>query len=175
MISIRRAKIDDARDYATILNTSWKDTYGSYISHEQIDKEFNIDNLIKGFEEHLNASNFELYMIEYDQRVIGIVELGKPDIDDIYKDDMDGIGELRSFYIMKEYHNLGIGTKVEDMACKRLKELGYKICCIWVKKQNYNAIKFYEKRGFIKTQYTCEETSDGAPSFVMEKNLESEK
>ncbi len=61
------------------------------------------------------------------------------------------------------------------MACKRLKELGYKICFLWVKKQNYKAIKFYENKGFVKTQYTCEETNDGAPSFVMEKNLESEE
>ncbi len=175
MITIRRANFKDAKDYAIILNTSWKDTYGSYISYKHIDKEFNIDDLIKGFKQHLNDLHLELYMIEYDEKVVGIVELGKPDIDDVYKNDMDGIGELRSFYIMKDYHNLGIGSKVEAFACKRLKELGYKICCIWVKKQNHNAIKFYKNRGFIKTQYTCEETSDGAPSFVMEKDLGSAK
>ncbi len=101
MITIRRAILKDAKDYATILNNAWKDTYGSYISYEIIDNEFNIDGLIKSFEEHLKNTNFELYMIEYNKKIVGIVELGKPDIDDIYKNDMEGIGELRSFYIKK--------------------------------------------------------------------------
>ena len=169
IINFRRANISDASLYAHILNQSWKDTYGEYVSFEHIDDEFNIDKLIKNFEYYIKDQTFELYMIEYDEQVVGVLELGSSE--DSYKEDMIGIGELRTIHIKKEFQHLGIGSKALQFSCNRLKELGYVVCCLWVKKQNTKAIKFYEKKGFEKTDYSCEETVDGAPSFVMEKVL----
>ena len=169
MINFRLANKKDAKVYAHILNQSWKDTYGEYISIEHIDDEFNIEKLIDNFEEYIKDTTFELYMIEYKQQVVGVLELGTPE--DNYKVNMEGIGEWRTCHIKKEYQHLGIGTEAEEFACNRLKELGYKTCCLWVKKQNQKAIRFHEKNGFLKTEYSCEETVDGAPSFVMEKFL----
>ncbi len=173
MINIRRAENNDAKDYATILNQSWKDTYKGYVSYEHIDKEFNIDNLVKNFKEYIKDNSFELYMIEYDNEVVGILELGEPE--DIYKSDMSGMGEIRTLHIKKDYHHKGIGKYANQFAIDRLKELGYKKCCCWIKKQNYNSIKFHEKMGFYKTKYDLEKTIDGAPSFVMEKDLYEEE
>lgn len=169
MVNFRKANVDDASTYAHILNQSWKDTYGEYISIEHIDDEFNIEKLIENFEEYIKSTTFELYMIEYEGQIVGVLELGSPE--DNYKEDMNGIGEWRTCHIKKEFQHLGIGTEAEKFACKRLKELGYTICCLWVKRQNENAIHFHEKNGFQKTNYSCEETIDGAPSFVMEKGL----
>lgn len=169
MINFRIAEKGDAYSYAHILNQSWKDTYGEYILAEHIDYEFNIEKLIDNFDNYIKCNDFELYMIEYNNEVVGVLELGIPD--EAYKENMEGIGELRTIHIKKDFHGLGIGTKAEEFACNRLKELGYKFCCLWVKKQNTKAIKFHEKNGYIKTNYTCENPSDGAPSFIMEKVL----
>lgn len=169
MIHFRKANIEDASTYAIILNQSWKDTYGKYISIEHIDDEFNVGKLINNFENYIKDKTFELYMIEYNKQIVGILELGSPE--DLYKDNMDGIGEIRSLHIKKNFHNLGIGSRTIEYALNRLKVLKYRTCCVWVKKQNENAIKFYEKHHFIGTKYSCEETVDGAPSFVMEKVL----
>ena len=169
MINFRKANINDASVYANLLNQSWKDTYGKYVSIEHIDDEFNVEKLTNNFGNYIKDTSFELYMIEYEQEIVGILELGSPEDD--YKEGMQKIGELRTLHIKKEFQDLGIGTEAEDFACSRLKELGYSICCLWVKKQNKKAIKFHEKNGFVKTNYVCEETVDGAPSFVMEKIL----
>ena len=173
MVNFKLAQKEDASIYAHILNQSWKDTYGEYISIEHIDEEFNIEKLIQHFEEYIKNKDTELYMIEYKNNIVGILELGTPE--ENYKDNMRGIGEWRTLHIKKEFHSLGIGTIAERFTCNRLKELGYKTCCLWVKKQNEKAIQFHRKNGFTKTDYTCEETVDGAPSFVMEKVLEKEK
>lgn len=170
MVNFRLARKEDASLYAHILNQSWKDTYGEYISIEHIDDEFNVEKLIQNFEEYIKDNSFELYMIEYEKEIVGILELGTPE--DYYKEDMIGIGEWRTLHIKKEFQGLGIGTIAEKFACNRLKELGYKICCLWVKKQNEKAIQFHLKNDFVKTNYSCEQTVDGAPSFVMEKVLE---
>lgn len=169
MINIRLAKPSDAKYYANILNRSWKDTYGEYISEEHIDNEFNIEKLINNFEGYIDNGEAELYIIEYDEKAVGIIELGN--YEDKYKEDMDGIGEIRSLHIKQDFQKLGIGKSALSFGINRLKELGYKTCCLWVKKQNKNAIEFYLKNGFVKTEYSCEETVDGAPSFVMEKSL----
>ncbi len=175
MIEFRIANQDDAVNYAHILNQSWKDTYGEYIKFEHIDEEFNIEKLISNFKTYIEDKTFELYMIEYNKEVVGILELGSPDPEDIYKQNMYGFGEFRKFYIKSSYQNIGIGTIAESFVCKHLRELGYTKVFLWVKKQNKKAIKFYEKKGYIKTKYTCDNPSDGAPSFVMEKNLEGEE
>lgn len=169
MINFRIAGKDDAYAYAHILNQSWKDTYGEYISFEHIDNEFNIEKLINNFDNYIKNTDFELYMIEYNNEIVGVLELGCPD--ENYKENMEGIGELRTLHIKKDFQSLGIGTKAEEFVCNRLKEFGYKFCCLWVKKENTKAINFHEKNGFSKTNYVCEETIDGAPSFVMEKVL----
>lgn len=171
MVNFRLAQKEDASTYAHILNQSWKDTYGEYISIEHIDDEFNIDKLIQNFEEYISDTTFEVYMIEYERQVVGIIELGEPDLEDVYKDNLAGFGQLRRLYISKKYQNLGIGKATEQFANDTLKRLGYKSSFLWVKKQNSKAIRFYEKNGYVKTNYTCENPSDGAPSFVMEKEL----
>ena len=169
MILIKKATIKDASDYAYILNRSWKDTYGEYISYEHIDDEFNIEKLIDNFSEYICNHNFDLYMISVDGKNIGIIEIGS--YEDKYKDNMEGIGEIRSFHIKQEFQNQGIGSEVLKFAVDELKKMGYRKICLWVKKQNTKAIKFYEKHGFKKTVYDCEETIDGAPSMVMEKSI----
>ena len=168
MINIRKVAEKDAYDYETILNQSWKDTYGGYISFEHIDDEFNIDKLIAGFPEHLKRTGVELYMLEYDGKTVGIMELGEPD--ENYKEDMTGIGEGRTIHIKKEYQNLGIGSTAEKFMYNRLKELGYTKVCVWIKKKNTKSIAFHKKRGFVETNYTCENPADGAPSFIMERD-----
>lgn len=169
MIKLEKARVTDAEDYANILNKSWKDTYGDYISIEHIDDEFNIDKLIKGFKEYIECKEFELYMIKENDINVGIIEFGQ--YEDKYKENMDEIGEIRSFHIKKEYQGRGIGSKAIKFAINELNKNGYSTICLWVKKQNHRAIEFYKKYDFKITKYGLEETIDGAPSIVLEKEL----
>lgn len=169
MISFKKATIEDASDYANILNQSWKDTYGEYITYEHIDDEFNIDKLIRGFGEYIANPDYDLYMISKDGKKIGILELGH--YDEQYKNDMSGVGEIRTLHIKKEYHSQGIGSTAFSFAEKELIKRGYTTICLWVKKQNTKAIDMYKRRGYRITSHTCENPSDGAPSMIMEKVL----
>ena len=154
MIKISKATLNDAFDYANILNKSWKDTYGEYVSYEHIDDEFNIDKLIEDFPNYIENHDFDLYMISLDGTNVGLIEIGI--YEDAYKENMEDIGEIRSFHIKKEYQGQGIGTRALEFAINELKKKKYKTICLWVKKKNIKAIKFYEKFGFEKTIYDCE-------------------
>ena len=63
MVKIYKSTLNDASDYANIINKSWKDTYGEYISYEHIDDEFNVDKLITNFPDYIKNQDFDLYMI----------------------------------------------------------------------------------------------------------------
>ena len=115
-------------------------------------------------------------MLTVDGTSIGILKIGKPikyysDGNNYYRDDIDGIGEIKSLHIMSEYQGKGIGSQAIFFAENRLKELNYQKSSIWVKMQNSKAIDFYVSRGYQKTNYINPNTNDKAPSMVMEKSL----
>ena len=61
------------------------------------------------------------------------------------------MGEIISIYLLPQYIGKGYGTNLLHAVTVELKELGYNEIFLWVLGENYPAIKFYEKNGFIKT------------------------
>lgn len=177
-VKIRRATEEDVNDWAEILHQSSENIYSQYVSRDYMDNNYNIEKLKENFLEEVNKSNgnSELYMLTVDGTSIGILKIGKPikyysDGNNYYRDDIDGIGEIKSLHIMSEYQGKGIGSQAIFFAENRLKELNYQKSSIWVKMQNSKAIDFYVSRGYQKTNYINPNTNDKAPSMVMEKSL----
>ena len=177
-VKIRRATEEDVNDWAEILHQSSENIYSQYVSRDYMDNNYNVEKLKENFLEEVNKSNgnSELYMLTVDGISIGILKIGKPikyysDGNNYYRDDIDGIGEIKSLHIMSEYQGNGIGSQAIFFAENRLKELNYQKSSIWVKMQNSKAIDFYVSRGYQKTNYINPNTNDKAPSMVMEKQL----
>ena len=177
-VKIRRATEEDVNDWAEILHRSSENIYSEYVSRDYMDNNYNVEKLKENFLEEVNKSNgnSELYMLTVDGTSIGILKIGKPikyysDGNNYYRDDIDGIGEIKSLHIMSEYQGNGIGSQAIFFAENRLKELNYQKSSIWVKMQNSKAIDFYVSRGYQKTNYINPNTNDKAPSMVMEKSL----
>ena len=177
-VKIRRATEEDVNDWAEILHQSSENIYSQYVSRDYMDNNYNIEKLKENFLEEVNKSNgnSELYMLTVDGTSIGILKIGKPikyysDGNNYYRDDIDGIGEIKSLHIMSEYQGKGIGSQAIFFAENRLKELNYQKSSRWVKMQNSKAIDFYVSRGYQKTNYINPNTNDKAPSMVMEKSL----
>lgn len=177
-VKIRRATEEDVNDWAEILHQSSENIYSQYVSRDYMDNNYNVEKLKENFLEEVNKSNgnSELYMLTVDGISIGILKIGKPikyysDGNNYYRDDIDGIGEIKSLHIMSDYQGKGVGSQAIFFAENRLKELNYQKSSIWVKMQNSKAIDFYVSRGYQKTNYINPNTNDKAPSMVMEKQL----
>lgn len=168
-IRIKRATIQDASDWASILQQSLKETYGKCDSIENLESDFFRDvNMVN--------SSTELYMLKIDGNSVGILKIGQPikyysDGHNYYKDNIDDVGEIKSLHVKKDFQGKGIGTQAIIFAENRLRELDYNESSIWVKMQNTNAINFYIKCGYSKTDYINPNTNDKLPSMVMEKKL----
>ena len=172
-ISIEQATLEDVDDWVRILHQSLQDTYLGYISSEYIK---NKEQLKEDFFNDLKNVSTELYMLKHNGQSTGILKIGKPtryysDGHNYYKDNLEGVGEIKALHINKHYQGQGIGSQAMCFAENRLRQLGYNESSIWVKMQNSNAINFYSKYGYNKTNYINLNTKDKAPSMIMEKKL----
>lgn len=177
-VKIRRASESDANDWAEILHQSSEAIYSQYVSRDYMDNNYNVEKLKENFLQEVNKTNgnSELYMLTLGEVPVGILKIGKPikyytDGKNYYRDDIEGIGEIKSLHIKSEYQGKGIGSQAIFFAENRLKELEYNKSSIWVKMQNSKDINFYISRGYQKTNYINPNTNDKAPSMVMEKTL----
>lgn len=178
---IRKATEKDANDWAEILHQSSELIYSQYVSRDYMDNNYNIEQLRENFWQEINQSNgtSELYMLIVNDIPVGILKIGQPikyytDGNNYYRDDIEGIGEIKSLHIKSEYQGYGIGSQAISFAENRLKELNYKKSSIWVKIQNVKAINFYISRGYQKTNFINPNTNDKAPSMVMERTLRTQ-
>lgn len=65
--------------------------------------------------------------------------------------------EITTLYLLPQYQNLGIGTKLMDSALIDASQCNScSILSLWVLKTNLSAISFYEKFGF-KSDGQCDE------------------
>lgn len=175
-VVIRKASEKDADDWALILHESLNNTYQNYISRDYLGNNYTVEKLKQGFLNDINRGGTELYLLTIDEVTVGILKIGKPiryytDGNNYYRDDIDGIGEIKSLHIKKEYQGRGIGSIAISFAENRLRELNYNVSHLWVKKQNTKAIEFYKHMGYLETNYVNPNTNDGAPSMVMEKEI----
>ena len=178
-INIEKANFQDIDDWVNILHQSLINTYAGYISSKYMSDNYNVEQLRTRFLQDLSTedSNTELYMLRLNEHTVGILKIGKPikyysDGHNYYKDDIEEVGEIKSLHIHRNYQGQGIGSQAIYFAENRLRQLNYNECSIWVKMQNTNAINFYSKCGYIKTNYINPNTNDKAPSVIMEKTLQ---
>jgi len=179
-VIVRKAISDDADDWALILHESVNHTYQNYISRDYLDNNYNVEKLKQSFLNEINRGGSELYILAIDDVPVGILKIGSPiksytDGNNYYRDDIDGIGEIKSLHIKREYQGRGIGCYAISFAENRLRELNYRISHLWVKKQNTKAIEFYKHLGYIETSFVNPNTNDKAPSMVMEKEIVKNK
>lgn len=72
-----------------------------------------------------------------------------------------GMGEIISIYLLPQYIGKGYGTNLLRAVIAELKKSGYNQIFLWVLEENYSAIKFYEKNGFIKTDKFLDDNIGG--------------
>lgn len=118
---IRKFKIDDLSDILQI----WLDT--NIKAHSFINKEYWINNfeLVKEM-----LPNAEIYVYEHDNKIKGFIGLDN--------------GYIAGIFVCNTYQSQGIGKKLLDKA----KDI-YSVLSLNVYEKNNNAIKFYEREGFL--------------------------
>ena len=107
-----------------------------------------------------NLDKFKIVFIAYDNlKPIGCLAM---------KDVVNGVVELGRLYVLPEYRNQGIATKLFEIAESKAKENNAKRLILDTYKRFESAVKLYKKLGFIEINNYIE---NSPYSVCMEKVL----
>lgn len=140
-INYRKAQIIDAQSIVEINLNVWRTTYKDLISADTIEARFltYTKRVERTTEQIINNNTYLVAII--DNRVIGFIQYVHSK-DENFAD----YGEIQALYILDEYHNIGIGKSLFNLALIELRELGYQkviINCLVGNSVN----EFYQKMG----------------------------
>lgn len=140
-ILIRKAFIKDCEELSKLKKEVWETTYRGIYSNDKIDK-YNLENQTHKFRDLVNNHEINLFVVIFDNQIIGYMSVGKPIRPFKYYEQ-----EIGLLYILQKYQGKGIGKRLFKMAYDLIKEKNFKCFFISCNKYNYNSQKFYQKMG----------------------------
>ena len=94
--------------------------------------------VLGAWREALVDENVEVYIAEVDGEPVGSVSVG-----DAF---------LRTLYVVPSHQGSGVGSALHDLALERLRAHGNDVAKLWTLEENWNARRYYEKRGWTLTE-----------------------
>ncbi len=147
-IIIRSACLRDAKALSALSIHVWLDTYAtegtSYIIAHYVMSELLPDH----FASKLNKPKDQFLVAEYNQNIVGFIELVENRPCPIKPSETLEIDKL---YVMPRFHGKGIGSMLLKASKNIYKKKGYSFFWLTTWERNAAAIQFYENKGFINT------------------------
>jgi len=105
---------------------------------------------VEPFVRNVLLTEFEVWLAELDGRPVGFLALMAPDV----------LGHL---YISAQHTGHGLGGRFLELARQRFPD-GLQL---WAFQSNERAIRFYERHGFVATEWTDGDNEEGEPDVRM--------
>ena len=137
MYQLRAAQVQDAPAIAEMHMQSWRDTYRSYFTDEQM-KNLDVHGRTLRWEKAISAGD-ALILVAVDEsgEIVGVVS----SLPGTSEEDLPPL-RLDVLYTASKTHGSGLGKKMVDAA------IGEDPAYLWVLEGNPGAQRFYEKLGF---------------------------
>ena len=133
---IRKATLDDSHQIGYVHYKSWLETYRGIVDDVYLDN-LSVDSKVESAKSYYR----NCFVAVVSDEIIGIAT------SDITRDDdLDNTLEIIGIYILKKYHNFGIGKALITKCFEPNNQYNY--VSLWVSKRNSNAINAYKKIGF---------------------------
>ncbi|NLY46626.1 MAG: GNAT family N-acetyltransferase [Tissierella sp.] len=142
-IRTRIANVEDATSISTIHAKSWKEAYKGLLPNKYLNEIKDtrwVDMITKG----LIDNTMKAWIAIIEDEIIACTCIG----DSRYKGYENQL-ELISIYVLPEYWNVGAGSLLIDEVLKYAEDNDYVEVGLWVLDGNNQAIRFYEKNGFL--------------------------
>jgi GNAT superfamily N-acetyltransferase len=137
-ITVRPARPDDLESLLTIQREAAVTAFSHVFPQDLYP--FPDDDIRKVWREALADPAVELYVAENDDEPVGSVA-----VDDEF---------LRTLYVLPRFQGSGVGSALHDLALERLAGRGCRMARLWTLEENWDARRFYERRGWTLTEET---------------------
>ena len=152
-MTIRAAKVIDARGIAEVHIAAWQTAYRGLLP-ERILKDLSVSESETRWRQRLGETTTQTFVAEQEGQVVGFVTCGRSRDHDANK---ARVGEIYAFYVGPTVWRQGHGRRLCSRALAALQARGFAEVTLWVLRNNRQAIKFYRAVGFtadgvIKTE-----------------------
>lgn len=125
MIEIRWAQLEDIQDLSLVYSEAYRNAYQGIIPDEYLNQVI----------PEVREEYFYTALTQGEERVaIAFIDNGK----------------ITAIYLLQNYRGIGLGKTLLQWGIEKLKAFGCTTVAIWVLRENPNAIRFYEKQGFVR-------------------------
>jgi GNAT superfamily N-acetyltransferase len=142
-VAIRLASPSDAPGMAEVHMRSWEAAYKDIVPAAYI-REKNAARPAM-YNRIFTDENTDFYVIQLDGKTVGIMRIAPPQDEDAG----DNTCEIHCLYLHPDVFRMGIGTKAMEFAFNKARGSGKTAMTVWAWDDNVNAVRFYEKCGFI--------------------------
>ena len=142
-----RAGVEDRFLLSELGAQTFKESHGHSASEndisDYISRKFTPDALLL----ELQDPRHYFFIYYHHQAPVGYVKI----IPDCSHPELPGIAltKLERLYVLKDFYGTGAGQKMLDYAISLSRQMGQKGMWLYVWKENYRAIAFYQKNGFV--------------------------
>ena len=145
---IRKVTLNDLDQLKKIGRQTFYETFAESNSEANmksyLEQEFSEEKLTA----QLNNINAEFYFAIFEEKVVGYVKLNVGAAQTELQD--NNALEIERIYVSKAFHGKGIGQVLYDKAIQRAEQQGMKYIWLGVWGENFRAINFYKKNGFVE-------------------------
>lgn len=167
---IRLATIADAPRLRELSETTFRDTYTEYNTPENMEKHVATNFAIEQIEKELQDPANQ-YVVSEDGN--NLTAFGKLVRNHAAKGlAKENAIEIERIYVRKAFHGKQLGRKLIDFCTHWAKENGFNVIWLGVWEHNQNAIRFYEKMGYVRFgEHSFVLGDDNQTDYLMKKNI----
>lgn len=146
-IEIRKATVSDLETIQNISSQTFKETFAAVNTPENISnyvkESFNSEQL----KTELNNANSQFYVAYSNAEAVGYLKInfGDAQTESINENAL----EVQRIYVLQNFHGKNIGQLLLDEVKKIAKSSGVDSVWLGVWEENYRALRFYTKNGFV--------------------------
>jgi len=165
-MQVRLARVDDAEAIADVHLASIREAYRHLFPAEAL-AQLDAQDRVRRWREHLAKGTSLTLLGEIAGRLVGFADFGAcrdPDVS-------GAAGELMALYVLPEAWGRGLGTALLRQALDRLRGDGFAEVVLCVLEGNKQALRFYEKFGFVRDGSSRHREVYGAATTVVRLRL----
>ncbi|QLP97226.1 MAG: GNAT family N-acetyltransferase [Rhodoblastus sp.] len=140
LISVRRARPDDAGEIAAAHDAAWREAYRGLIPGRELERM--VTRRGPDWWRMAIRRGTRLMVLDFDESVAGYVTFGRS-----RWPALPYAGEIFELYLAPEFAGIGFGRRLFSTARRELAALGLGSTVVWALAQNERAVGFYRHMG----------------------------
>ncbi len=146
--AIKKIGLSEIQKLQKIGRQTFSETFADNNSEENmndyLEEKFSIEKLTS----ELTNPNSEFYFASADDKILGYLKVNFAESQTELKD--KNALEIERIYVLKEFHGHKIGQILYDKAVQIAKDADLNYIWLGVWEENYRALNFYKKNGFVE-------------------------